>query len=403
MKPAQPYSTRAVYWLLAVGVLSFAGAAWFMIYDEGDEGTAKANAFSYSAIGHRALIETLRDSGVPILVSHADSAAKAGDASLLVVAEPRLETWYEDTIGASPRAESVLLILPKWDGIRSSAKSHWLWVAGLIPEYYVESILREVVPDGAVLRVAGPGKWNTGSLGVEPTIDNPQLMAHGALNPTIWNDSGVLVGWLRRGGQRVWILSDPDILSNHGLSRGDNAVLTLRLIDALRPPEGAVVFDETVHGYWRPPSLWRSLFQFPFIVPVIIAAAAVVMIGWAAAGRFGSPLPARPALVPGKTALIDNTASLLRFGGYGSEILRRYAEATLRDVARRLNAPRQPERDALIAWVDRVGRKRGVKRSFRDLYAQAGKTQGNIRRDSSRVARLARRLYLWKREVIDGS
>ena len=51
----QPYSARTVYWLLAVGLLSFAGAAWFMIYVDADAGAAKANAFSYSAIGHRAL------------------------------------------------------------------------------------------------------------------------------------------------------------------------------------------------------------------------------------------------------------------------------------------------------------------------------------------------------------
>jgi hypothetical protein len=404
MNRPRPYSTRTVYWLLAVGVLSFAGAAWFMIYAEGDAGLAKANTFSYSAIGHRALVDTLRETGVPVLVSRADSAAKAGDSSLLVVAEPRLETWYEDTIGASRHVETVLLVLPKWDGVRSSARNHWLVRAGPIPRDYVESILREVVPDGTVLRVDGPGRnWNTGPLGVEPTIDNPQLMAPDTLNPTVWSDRGILVGWLRHDGQKVWIVSDPDILSNHGLGAGDNAVLTLRLIDALRPPEGAVVFDEAAHGYWRPPSLWRSLFQLPFILPVILAAAAIMMIAWAAMGRFGSTLPAKPPFAAGKAMLIDNTASLLRFGGYGSEILRRYADVTLRDVARRLNAPRKLAGAELIEWVDRVGGKRGVKRKFRDLHDRIYRTEGNARRDGSRLARLARRLYLWKREIINGS
>ena len=64
-----------------------------------------------------------------------------------------------------------------------------------------------------------------------------------------------------------------------------------------------------------------------------LALAAVLVVGWSATARFGSPLPARPAVMPGKMALIDNTASLLRFGGHGAAILRRYADATLRDVA----------------------------------------------------------------------
>lgn len=399
----QPYSARTVYWLLAVGLLSFAGAAWFMIYADDDAGAAKANAFSYSAIGHRALVEGLREIGVPVLVSRSDSAAKAGDSSLLVIAEPRLDGWYEDTIGSEATAESVLLVLPKWDGVKNVTKTYWLSEAGMLPKTFVDSVLREVTPNGAVLRPTRPVRWDSGALGVKPSIAYPQLIESGALHPTIGSDRGILVGWYRRGDQTVWVLSDPDILSNHGLREGDNAVLAIRLIESMRSPQGAVVFDETVHGYWQPPSLWRSLFQIPFIVPAILAAAAILVIAWAAMGRFGSTLPAKPPFAAGKAVLIDNTASLLRFGGYGSEILRRYADVTLRDVAHRLNAPRKLDGAELIAWVDRVGAKRGAKRSFRELYDRIGKTGGNVHRDGSRLARLARRLYLWKREVIDGS
>jgi len=398
----QPYSAKTVYWLLAVGVLSFAAAAYFMIYAQSDAGAAKANAFSYSAIGHRALVETLQELDVPVLVSRSDSAAKAGYSSLLVVAEPRLKSWYEDTIGAEQEAETVLLVLPKWDGFKDQFRSHWLWLAGMLPTDYIESILREVAPGGTVQR-AIPTKWNSGAFGISPTIEYPQLMKSGALDPVIWSDQGVLLGVVTHGYQTVWVLSDPDILSNHGLGQGENAVLAVRLLEALRPPDGAVIFDETVHGYWQPPSLWRTLFQVPFAIPVILAFAAVLVVAWSATARFGSPLPAKPALVPGKTVLIDNTASLLRFGGHGSAILKRYTAVTLRDVAHRLNAPRKLKGAALIAWVDRVGEARGAKRKFRDLQDRADTLEGNVRRDGPRLARLARRLYQWKREIIDGS
>jgi len=398
----QPYSARTVYWLLGVGVLSFAAAAYFMIYAQSDVGAAKANAFSYSAIGHRALVETLRDLDIPVLVSRADSAAKAGDSALLVVAEPRRKTWYADTIGATPRAETVLLVLPKWDGFRDQFRSHWLWVAGMLPADYVESILREAVPDAAVRRAA-PTKWNTARFGVSPTIEVPQLMTSDLLDPVISTDQGILLGMIRRRYQTVWVLSDPDILANHGLGKGENARLAVRLLDALRPPGGAVIFDETVHGYWLPPSLWRTLFQVPFVIPVILAVAGILVVAWSATARFGSPLPARPALVPGKTALIDNTASLLRFGGHGSAIVKRYADVTLRDVAHRLNAPRRLQGPDLIQWVDRIGEARGARHRFRELQDRADMLEGNIRSDAPRLARLARRLFQWKREIIDGS
>ena len=403
MSQSQPYSAKTVYWLLAVGVLSFAAAAYFVIYSESDAGAAKANAFSYSAIGHRAVVETLRETGLPTLVSRAGSAAKAGESSLLVVAEPRLENWYEETIGAVPGAATVLLVLPKWDGFKDERRAGWLRLAGMVPRRYVESILRRVDPDGAVLRVTGPPNWNTRALGVDPTLAFPQLLDSNALEPVIWSDQGILLGVLIRDGRAIWILSDPDILSNHGLGQGDNAVLALGVFDMLRPFGGTVIFDEAVHGYWRPPNLWRALLELPFVVPVFLAIATILITAWAATARFGSPLPARPPFVPGKTALIENTASLLRFGGFGSAILRRYADATLRDVADRLNAPRGLEGAALVAWVDRVARKRGAQRDFADLYDKACELEGNVRRDGPRLARLARRLYRWKREVIDGS
>ena len=82
-----------------------------------------------------------------------------------------------------------------------------------------------------------------GPLGAAPVIDYPQLIESARLNPTIWSGDGILLGWLLYGDQKIWILSDPDILSNHGLARGDNAVLTMRLIDAMRPPDSASAVD----------------------------------------------------------------------------------------------------------------------------------------------------------------
>ncbi len=397
------FSPKVVIWLITVGLLSFAGAIYFVIYgDEGIARTSGANSFSYSAIGHRAFVETLRRTDVPVLVSRDDSAAKAGRSALLVVAEPRWRAPTDDTVDDLLSADTLLIVLPKWQGRPDEANPRWLEFAVPLPRAEVEETLRRAVPGARVRRIAGSVSWQPGRFGVSPTLSVPQLIETAALTPIVASDRGLLLGELVHGGQRIWILSDPDILSNHGLGRGDNSVLTSRLIDALRPPGGAVIIDETIHGFRRASGLWHTLFEFPFVVSTILALAAIIVLSWAATGRFGAPIPAQRSLPPGKTALIDNTANLLRYGGHGPEILRRYQSVTLRDVARRLHAPRNLDEDALVDWVDRVGEARGVRAKYRNLRHEAEARAGAANADNPRLALAAQNLYRWKQEIING-
>ncbi len=231
------FSPKVVIWLITVGLLSFAGAIYFVIYgDEGIARTSGANSFSYSAIGHRAFVETLRRMDVPVLVSRDDSAAKAGRSALLVVAEPRWRAPTDDTVDDLLSADTLLIVLPKWQGRPDEANPRWLKFAVPLPRAEVEETLRRAVPGARVRRIAGSVSWQPGRFGVSPTLSVPQLIETAALTPIVASDRGLLLGELVHGAQRIWILSDPDILSNHGLGRGDNSVLTSRLIDALRPP-----------------------------------------------------------------------------------------------------------------------------------------------------------------------
>src|SRR5262249_56525747 len=85
-----------------------------------DVASSGPDAFSRSALGHRAFLDLARGRGIPVLVSRHDSARRAGTGGVLVLAEPRLES------DQSPRARrmeailaaahTVLLVLPKWTG-----------------------------------------------------------------------------------------------------------------------------------------------------------------------------------------------------------------------------------------------------------------------------------------------
>ena len=52
------------------------------------------SSYSRSVIGHKALVETLRRLGIPVLASRFESASKAGDGGLLVVAVGMAAPWY---------------------------------------------------------------------------------------------------------------------------------------------------------------------------------------------------------------------------------------------------------------------------------------------------------------------
>ena len=121
------FSPKTVAWLITVGLLAFAGAAYFMIY--GDKGTsmrAGTNAFSYSALGHRAFVETLRRLEFPVFVSRNNSAAKAGRSALLVIAKPRIRILTDEAISELLAAGTVLLVLPKWKGRPDTTNPRWV-------------------------------------------------------------------------------------------------------------------------------------------------------------------------------------------------------------------------------------------------------------------------------------
>ena len=51
------------------------------------------------------------------------------------------------------------------------------------------------------------------------------------------------MGELNDRNRRVWVLSDPDLLSNRGIAREGNAALVVTIVNRLRGARGNVVFQ----------------------------------------------------------------------------------------------------------------------------------------------------------------
>jgi hypothetical protein len=397
------FSSRLLSVWIVGAVLVFVVTLYFMGSEDQGTNTVGPSTFSRSAIGYAGIAEVLKQLDIPVIKSRYDSLGKVTAGSVLVIAEPLPGGKTEATIRTLLKADSILLVLPKWTGPPSTRKAGWLGEAALVPTVAVDWVLDLVAPQADTLQV-DQTVWTSNSLNVAPALQAPiQLMRGDRLQPLIASKDGMLLGQLVSRNRKILVLSDPDIISNHGLAEPDNAALAVAIINRLRSGSGSVVFDETLHGFIsEPASPILLLFRFPFVLVTLQAMIALALLLWATLNRFGAPQPAPPAMTAGRLALLQNIAKLLEFTGHQEVMIRRYVLETVRDVARQLHAPRGLSTPALVAWLRRVGAARRIDVDCGEVIAQAeGLTDGR-RRNPASLVRLARDIHRWRGEIVDG-
>ena len=403
-RQAPIFRRRTLMALLLVGGAAFLAMSYLLIYGEtGAQRTAGANAYSVSALGHRAFVELLDRSNVPVLVSRRRTTARDGAGSLMILAEPTSSIEAQEVALEIGWGRTVLLVLPKWRGQPDPDDERWVADASLRDAERVTAILEPFVPGASIVRTGGPAGWQTNTLGIAPTIGLPQLIQGGRIRPLVASDRGILLGEIRRGISRVWILSDPDVLANHGIWRGDNAAFAVSLVKALRDGDGPVVVDQTIHGFVATPSLWRTLLEPPFLPAALQAVVALALFVWAGAIRFGRPKPPDREVKAGVMTLVDTGTNLLRTGAHETYVLRAYGVLITHDVARRLQAPKAMPLQQLGAWFERVGKARGVRQSYGEIRRALDLAEDGRGQAASGLLATARRLYHWRRELLDGS
>jgi hypothetical protein len=213
----------------------------------------------------------------------------------------------------------------------------------------------------------------------------------------------VLVGEQIDRNRRIWVVSDPDMLSNHGLFNGRNAEFAIRLVNALRPVRGEVVFNEEVAGHGAPSANPLTLMlQFPFVVVTLQLLAALALLLWAAMPRFGLPIPAPEMLAAGKQRLIENAATLLSHSSHPEIIIASYVRLSIRGVARELRSPAGLDWKRMIDWLTRVGNSRGVAVDFPTLVRRAEDLATSRAESTSILVQIVQDTYRWKREILNG-
>jgi hypothetical protein len=236
----------------------------------------------------------------------------------------------------------------------------------------------------------------------DPTVEAPiQLIANSKMRPLVATSDGILLGEFRDGLRRVWVLADPDPIENHGIGKGNNFAFVNGIIDGMLAGKGgALVFDETIHGFQHAaPNPLTFLFQFPFNLVAAQVVVGVTLLLMAAMGRFGAPEIPERVLNSGKQDLISNAASLIDHAGHHAAIFRRYTSIVLQDTAQLLRAPRQTSEADLAAWLDKAAESRGTPQGWRAAVTRVAVS--NLKDPAALLAQ-ARTIHRWKKDVIDG-
>jgi hypothetical protein len=403
------FSRRTIGWIAGIAVVSFLASALLSVYgrDLIPKPFSGANTFSDSALGHRALAELLEALGLGVFPRQSFGGGALGPERPLILAEPdsnlgRLASLRKE---AKDRNAPLVVVLPKWrPGPPRKDRPEWLESVKLMPESQILRVaeaLGDDVPDNLDLRLVsgdklGCGVGREGGLAVSIS-DAYLLVAHPGLDPVVSCRGGSLIARLKAEGPAVYLISDPDLLNNHGLGRGANAEVIHSFLVRELGARG-VVFDETIHGFVRDTGLLAEALRFPLVFGLLQGMVLLGVVLWAGMGRFGKPLPAPSPLGAGKEILIDNTAKLLTNGGHSEDSLAQYFRQTTRAVAAFYFLPPDlPEPERLA----RLQKLTGARRRGFDL-AEMERSIWKLPlgpRGAEQAARIARRLYEWRLEM----
>ncbi len=386
------FSPLTVALLLIIGLIGFAGSLLLGAYapDLKSGRNAGSHALSNAATGYAGIVELARATGRHPRVLRSDAGWKTED---LVIATPDHGTTDMSKFIAARRGLATLIVLPKWATVADDKTNGWVDVWGLLPAFDPAGVLAPATVMAVTRRPSGarplrPVRWAPPSLAV--AAPQPlQAVTSAALQPLITDDAGrIVLGQV--GYSSIYVLADPDLLNNHGIRRLDQARAALDLLDFVNATgANGIAFDVTLNGLGLGRSPLKLAFEPPFLAMTLAIVVALALVGWQALVRFGTPRPPTRAIAFGKTALIDNSAMIVRKAGREGMLGGRYA-ALIRERARAIfGVPVRMTDDEADHYLDDLG---GTTR-FSALVADAGRAAHR-----TDMLAAAQALHRWQQE-----
>jgi hypothetical protein len=389
------FPMRRMRWLVGLAIFGFLGALFIAIIKDDDGVPAPgATPQSESAIGQKAFVTFLDAMDVPTGFSFGELLSFVGVDQLTMLIEPDPAAISFQDLPRRMDAKTVLLVLPKWVETPDAEKPRWIARAGLMERAAVREVAGSVVGGVDILRFTAPVNFNRNDYRNAPTLNRPQLMRSNRLKAIIAAPEGILLGSIKRGRSTIYVLSDPDVLNNHGLDNGNNGALVLGIINRLRG-EGSVAIDYGIYRDVAAKSMWRRLVEPPLVGITAILFFSLVLLLWHASTRFGQPLKLPPPVERGKLALIANSAALFQTREHSYDLLERYLEQQLNDLLRQQPQIARLSGTARVQSLDHLSQLRGASHSYSALERE-------VKARTVDPAQLAKDIYAWKQEIMRG-
>lgn len=181
--------------------------------------------------------------------------------------------------------------------------------------------------------------------------------------PLLGDAAAPLVVGFQHGAGYVFASSTVYPYTNRGLSKHDNAAMTLNMLRRI-PSGGRVVFDEYHHGFITTPSARTLLLGASWGWAILYAA--LIMGGYLAltGRRFGRAMPLREEHARRSSAeYLESMAGLLRRAGRRDAVQAHYRTWLKRRLARASGLPASLDDDAFLAALNEIAPARAAQAS----------------------------------------
>jgi hypothetical protein len=409
---SNPFQAGAIALMLVLGIVGFIGLVVLGAYapDMRSGHNGGAHALSNSATGYSAIVELARATGRnPRIVRNEHEFGAKG----LLIITPEAASVNISAASYNREGGPTLVVLPKWSTIADPKHPGWVQWRDLLPDWEPIGVMAPGVnftldrhrsrgaplltdaalPSNVRFRAPRPLQVITGLQKPEKPKKGekpPRPSRQPKLVPLITDGQGGLV-LARLDARPIYVLADPDLLSNRGMADVRQAASALAMLDWLNGSKAPIAFDVSLNGFGHSKSPLKLLFEPPFLPLTICVAVALLLAGVQAFGRFGPPRARERAIAFGKAALVDNSAALVRKAGRERIMGKRYAALIRERAASNFPIFAHRRDDEFDIYLDRL---KGGRR-FTDLAAAAEEAQ-----DRAAMLAAAQALYAWQKEKI---
>ena len=376
---------------LVVVALAAIALAWFLTRD-------KEIPLPRSAMGHDGVVTWLKSEGIearyatgagvqastiglrilPVLDTDLDTGfvrPETREEYLKTGTEIDLFYWDEDNnktiLTEKTRLIPSLVIAPKWT--RAARHSGYAHPSLLLPADQPANVLRSLdIFDGDIIRSEAQLRdypAQIGSFNGDLTLYAPQLLPSNlkqGCEALISSREGVLLAKCTRDETTFHVLSDPDLMNNHGLAIGQNAAFASALVKTLTR-EGPVLLDtypytfaylDRSEPYRRNWADLLRLFAWPFSLVWFGFGLLTLLALWRSWVRFGPPKKIfDDSLSAARNVSIAAKARILRMTGNDARLFETHVNGRIRMLASELAGPHANATDPLRQITELLSRR----------------------------------------------